>query len=193
MKSERKCYIDLETSGLKIPPAVILAIGAITSDGDEFLQLVTPTQKEWDKAAPEALKVNGLTIERLKEDGLPLADARDLFLSWLVEHDVVKGKCGLVMQNPTFDIGFLSAAMGSELDFIGFPFFDTTDVRSMFSKVVNRNLVKPATWPNGSPKRDGHSISRALGVEEEPEVHDALEGAKVVKRNYDACLDLLDE
>jgi DNA polymerase III epsilon subunit-like protein len=187
--------IDLETSGLDYNTgAVILSMGATVDVKlkkgetemvvDEFYALVRPTEAQWKQASPKALEVNGLTWDVLQKDGKPLPDVCEDFLRWCVDHHVARGKASLVGQNPNFDMGFLRRFMGAELDFIGFPWDDLFDVRDLYSILANRGKLPILKY------RSGENIANALGVEPEPAIHNALEGAKVVRRNYAALVAL---
>ena len=76
--------------------------------------------------------------------------------------------------------------MQADLDYIGAPYERPVDIRNMFSEAIRRGRI--ITSEQG---RSGVIISEVLGVEPEPEVHDGLEGAKVVKRHYDKLKELL--
>lgn len=192
---KRHIFLDIETSGLKPPPegdAVILSIGAVAEVGgnkserefSEFYALICPTKTQWELAAQEALQVNGLTWETLQAEGKPFSEVREEFLRWAMENRLSGGNVVLVGQNPRFDLGFLQCYMGAELRFIGFPLGEPIDIRDLYSILVNRKVMPYLK------KRDGHSISKALGVLEEPWPHNALEGARAVQRNYSAMLAL---
>lgn len=183
-------FVDLETSGLEPNEgACILAIGAVVEKSvkknpvSEFSVLVKPTEAQWMLASPKALQVNGLTWERLQAEGVPFADARDMFLEWLVSL-TVRSSFTYVGQNPSFDFKFLGAFMGAELEFIDFPTKDIVDIRDLYSILMNRRKVPFLKY------RSGENISKAIGVEPEPAVHDALEGARVVRRNYHRLVEL---
>lgn len=187
--SKKRFFIDLETSGLEPSQgAVILQIGCLTDDPEdgEFSMTILPTNEEYMKASPKAIEVNGLTWETLQEKGKPYSEVKEEFLRYLSRCGI-EG-CVLIGQNPTFDMKFLKYFMKDELDYLGVPYQRPVDVRSMYSEAIRRGKVKPI-----SDDRRGHTISRTLGVKEEPKVHDALEGAKVVKRNYDKLKELLSE
>jgi DNA polymerase III epsilon subunit-like protein len=173
------CFIDLETSGLEPPDAVILSIGAI-SGKDELYIVVKPTDEEWQRASPKALEVNGMTWDEVS-GGVSLNDAKWMLMQFLLDHDIVGKKGRFVGQNPTFDMKFLNFYMGSELDFIGAPTNNPFDIRELYRFLVQHDLAPVLDYYSG--KR----IANSLGVEEEPEPHNALEGAKVVRRNYYAC------
>ncbi len=190
--SGRHIYVDLETSGLNPDQGhMILGIGAVAELGikkreiTEFSRLVRPTDKQWALAHPKALEVNGLTWERLMDEGRPLNEVKDEFCSWLVGGRVRVSTVQYVGQNPEFDIKFLKWYMNGELLLINFPMEPLTDVRDLYSILVNRKVMPYLK------NRSGKNISMALGVEPEPDVHDCLEGARVVRRNYLKIVELL--
>ena len=186
-KDDRKrVFIDLETNGLEPSKgAIILQIGALTDNEDDpvFYDTVLPTNEQYARSSPEAIKVNGLTWEVLQEKGRPWQDVKDDFVRWLDQ--IVIHECVFVGQNPAFDMKFLRYHV-PEVEFLGAPVANPIDIRNMYSTAVRKGLVNPV-----ESGRTGHVISRSLGVEEESEVHDALGGAEVVKRNYDKLQELL--
>lgn len=191
MASKKILYLDIETTGLNpLNGAVILSIGAVVDRKTkrnpiaEFYGLIKPTFSEWEIASPKALEVNGLTYEYLQEHGKPFSDVRDMFISFLVEMGITGNKAIVVGQNPNFDMSFLRQYMLAELAFIGFPFHEVYDNRDFYSILENRRVVPLLKG------RSGANIAAALGVEPEPEPHNALEGARVAKRNFEAMLAL---
>lgn len=192
------CFLDLETTGLEPSEGhVIASIGAVAVRNvkkdpiKEFYVEVTPTPEQWGRANPRALEVNGFTYDRLVEQGKPLREAAHDFLEWLVDNGVVTGKAVVVGHNPGFDLKFLYAYLGTDLEFINFPTSrdDVIDIRELYDILVNRRVM-----PYLSPRQGGRSaknIARVLRVEEEPVVHNALEGARLAQRNYDAIMAML--
>lgn len=191
--AKRNIYLDTETSGLEPSTGhALLSLAAIVELGSkppytevsEFSILVRPTEAQWQNASHEALKVNGLTWEKLQAEGRPLNEAIDEFGRWLVSIPGLSKSVDVVCQNPAFDMKFLRAAMGAQLDMIGFPFKNTIDIRDLYSILVNRRVMPYLKY------RSGKNISQALGVEPEPDVHTAIEGARVVHRNYLKLIEL---
>lgn len=194
-QKKRLLFVDLETSGLEpMEGHVILAIGAVVEvpgkghegELDEFNIYIKPTESQWKMASPQALEVNGLTWDYLQEHGVPFEEAQREFVSWLVKNKVDNSRVIYVGQNPSFDLKFLGYWMGTELEFLGFPreAEEVFDIRQLYSILASRKVVPFLK------KRSGHEISKALGVEEEPIPHQAIEGARVVKRNYDKIVSL---
>lgn len=67
-----RIYVDTETSGLKSPDSCILEIAAVLLDNeggeiDVFASLVNPGEEALALASPEALSVNGLTLDDLRK------------------------------------------------------------------------------------------------------------------------------
>lgn len=185
-----RVYIDIETSGLEpTEGACILAIGAMAQRFDDdtpkastptenFEVVVLPTNEQWEKASPEALKVNGMTLEYLKEHGVPLQEAIAEFTTFIARNFKPGESYFHVGQNPAFDIKFLRWAMGEELKFLGYPFYDSVNIIECFKTIqqIDRTLK--------TDRYNGHAISRALGVKEEDKVHTAMGGTEAVYRNY---------
>ena len=185
--TKKRFFIDIETSGLKpYEGAVILQIGCLTDDPKDgtFSETILPTNEEYGRRSPKAIEINGLTWEVLQEKGKPFKDVRDALIRYLMKAGIDEGV--FVGQNPGFDMGFFKFYMKADLDYIGAPYERPVDVRNMYSEAIRRGRV--ITSEQG---RSGSIISEVLGVEPEPEVHDGLEGAKVVKRHYDKLKELL--
>jgi len=182
--------VDLETSGLKSGLHCILSIGAVVQRNvkkdpiREFSALITPTENQWKLASAEALAINGLTWERLVEEGRPFADVRDDFIRFLVENLVSSKKTTYIGQNPKFDLRFLVDYMGNELEFVDFPFNDVVNIQDLYSILANRKEVPVLK------SRSAERIAKAIDVEPEPEIHDALEGARLVHRLYNKLVEL---
>lgn len=182
--NRKRVFIDLETNGLEPSKGyIILQMGAVTEDGETFYATVLPTNEQYMKSSPDAIKVNGLTWEVLQEKGKPWDEVKDDFVRWLNKIQI--HECVFVGQNPSFDMKFIRYQI-PEVEFLGAPVANPIDIRNLYSTAVRKGLVTPV-----ESGRTGHIISRSLGVEEESEVHDALGGAEVVKRNYDKLQELL--
>lgn len=179
-------FLDIETTGLEPSEgAVILSVGFVLNKGEQaFEATLKPTTEEWNKANPKALEVNGMTWEYLQEHGVSLDAAKDLIVNYLLDNHVLKGDAIFVGQNPGFDIKFLRHYMGAELEWIGAPLDDVLDNIYLF-----KSLCKVDPELKKQRKFNTHAMSQALGVPEEPEVHNALEGAKAAMRNYWAIWD----
>lgn len=182
---KKLCFIDLETSGLVPGEHVILSIGAIVAN-QEFSALIVPTDAEWARTSSEALDVNGLTLDVLRYNGQPLREVANMFAQWLFNNGIVFGKGQFVGQNPAFDLGFLAHFLADEFAFYNITRHLPIDVRDMYSRAINAGLVIPV-----GKYRDSHTISKSLGLPEEPWPHDALEGARAVRRHYEKLTELL--
>ena len=183
---QTRVYLDTETTGLEIPDAVILSIAFIVDrvgeDGkyataDTLDIVINPTDDEWAKASPGALKVNGMTKEFLDEHGIAREEARKELTAFILKNNLNYDTAYLVGQNPKFDIKFLQHYYPS-LDWLGFPYRSVVDNISYAQDLMQYDFTfKPR-------KLSGHYLSKALGVEEEDAVHTAMGGAEVVKRNF---------
>jgi DNA polymerase III epsilon subunit-like protein len=189
-------FIDLETTGLTPPPegvACILAIGALAEvkvKGEEqprvveFYRLVKPTEQQWAMADEKALQVNGLTWDVLQQKGVSLDEAKTEFGRWFAENKIKTSSHQYIGMNPNFDLSFLFTYMAPELEFVDAPIEDPLDLRDLYSVLVNRRKASFLKY------RSLKNISMSLGVEPEPEPHDALEGVKALKRSYDRVNEL---
>jgi len=182
----KKCFIDLETSGLEpwedgedeTKKGVIFSAGFVLETGKELQVIITPTIKEWGYASPQALEVNGMTWDFLKEEGYTFSDAVGKVIHWLQKNGVTKDEYVFVAQNASFDRKFLVHFMGEWIDFVNGP-DQWIDFIPIYKNIGSR-LGLNTFYQNS------HHISKELGVPEEPKPHEAIEGARVLKRNYDA-------
>jgi DNA polymerase III epsilon subunit-like protein len=101
--------VDTETGGLDSEKASILSLGAvILEDGaivDEFYVLIN--EGSTLVAEPAALKVNGLTIDQIKQDGTYPEEALNQFTKFLMRNYLPMSNVTLVGHNLQFDVGFI--------------------------------------------------------------------------------------
>lgn len=180
----KKAFIDLETSGLEPGKGVIFSAGVTLSTGEEETEVIfTPTREEFDNASPKALEVNGMTWDYLVENGVPFDQARKELLSWLVDVGVNRDNWVFMAQNAKFDRKFMEHFMKDLMySFYGLP--DTWVDFIPLYKHYGRKLELNVKYRNQT------HIAEQLGVPPEPEVHEALEGARSLKRNYMALRQL---
>jgi len=181
----KKCYVDLETTGLnpwvdgdgKNDKGVILSAGFILETGNEAQVIITPTEEEWGYANPIALEVNGMEWEYLVKFGVPFADAVTFICDWLADNEVTSDEWVFMAQNAPFDRKFLEHFMGDWLKFANAPetWVDFIPIYKDIGFKLGLNVRKQNT----------HHISQQLGVPEEPKPHEAIEGARALKRNRD--------
>jgi DNA polymerase III epsilon subunit-like protein len=194
-------FLDTETTGLApTSGAVILSIAMISDDHQphspchELELYITPTEEQWTCATEEALKVNGLTLNFLRENGVPLATAVDKVCTWIAGQRVWLGT-DVIGQNPDFDFRFLRYFMGSNLLNMGFPIHrNPINVIDMAKELAHHDpTFKLPINGSGRPSFKGSAISQALGLPPEPEIHRALAGAHACRNNYYALLDRLNK
>lgn len=156
--------VDLETTGLDPQVHEIIEIGAINVDtGAEFSIKVQPSHIE--TADPVAMKVNGYTDEKWV-GAVPLCDALMLLKEFAGE-----GKY-MMSYNVSFDRMFTEKAY-KECE-IGYPFY------------YHHFDLLTLAWYRlhaGSPL-SLKSVCKQLRLEEEPDVHSALEGCRAAYRVY---------
>ncbi len=189
----KRCFVDLETTGLNPwrdngkanDKGVILSAGFILETGPELEVIITPTVEEWGHASSQALQVNGMTWDFLKENGVPWEDAARRILEWLSEEEITEEEWVFYAQNAPFDKKFLLHFLGDWLTFIDVPtvWIDFIPIY----KRVGRELKLNVHYQNT------HHISKQLGVPEEPKPHQAIEGARALNRNYEALRKLAAE
>jgi DNA polymerase III epsilon subunit-like protein len=188
---KKKCYVDIETTGLEPSGpvgtrGVILSAGFVLETGEEFEVVIMPSEQDWKDANSVALQVNGITKEFLLKRGVEPDIAFKSIAVWLMEHGVSEANGWVFFgQNPSFDRKFILFYMKEYLSWIDAP-RRWVDMIPYFKKLGP--ILKLDTT-----RQNTHHISQQLGVPEEPKPHQAIEGAKAVKRNYEALQRLAKE
>lgn len=90
-------FVDTETTGLKAGAHQVIEIGAMTSEGAEFVRLIR--LERGAEVSPDAMRVNGIDLRgrEWRESAVSLRDALDSFVRWLPTGAV------LVAHNAAFD------------------------------------------------------------------------------------------
>lgn len=99
--------IDLETGGFNSQTDAICSISykILGSKADVVTHYIKPYDKNYNE---EALRINGLTIEKLEKEGILLCDALRSLKNWIKIHsNHIKHNIKLLGQDLRFDIGFL--------------------------------------------------------------------------------------
>lgn len=182
-------FVDVETSGLQwaIPDACTLSIGALFMDRDgsvvsEFYGVILPTDEQIEKMSPEAMAVNGLTPEILRAEGKPAEEVWKAFADWLKENKITATKTRYVGQNPLFDLAFIEAEAPTLIKKYGWVKDRVLDIIQLYMTAESKFIVP--YLGKGRKGKKGNNIAMALAVEGEPEVHNALEGARLNYRNF---------
>ncbi|MEA4906896.1 MAG: 3'-5' exonuclease [Anaerolineaceae bacterium] len=108
IRDELPAYIsvDVETSGPVPEEYALLSIGACTLDGGErFYVELQPTSLH---AQAEAMRVHGLSLERLAQEGLPPQAAMARLDAWLAQAVPAGEKPIFVAFNAAFDWMFVN-------------------------------------------------------------------------------------
>lgn len=183
---------DSETTGLRPEMgATILTFAALHESGESFEVTVQPTEEEWESAHPKALEVNGLTWDDVK-DGVPIIDAGDMFGDWMIKHNFAQNKNILLAgQNPGFDMTFMWYFWRDVMRAIGFPtrareVLDAQTLYIIWAGQVKGKIVKP------NQRTSLKNICLAIGIEPEPEPHNALQGASATMRAIQKMSDDID-
>lgn len=99
--------VDVETAGPNPSQYSLLSIGACTvarPRGTFYVEL----QPVNDNALPEALEVTGISLERLKDSGLPAAEAMAKFEEWISGNTRAGSRPVMVALNAPFDWMFVN-------------------------------------------------------------------------------------
>jgi DNA polymerase III epsilon subunit-like protein len=152
--------IDIETSGDNAKQHQILSIGAVDYTTNKTFYGECKLS-EFDLYMPEALKINGFTVEQIYDASKPTAlKLYSQFLEWAIPRGNI-----LAGQNVgSFDVQFLKK---NHADYGGmWPFkHNYLDLHSVYFAKYGESLSL-------------RKICQALGIEPEPDVHNALTGAQ---------------
>lgn len=165
---------DIETTGLDDHIHDIIDIGLILADQDTLEILDTFETKikpeNIKEANPESLKINGYN-EKDWQNSLSLKKGLEIYVN------KVKGAV-FCAHNVTFDWGFLKEAFRKSgvqdtMDYHRLELFSVAYAKLNFSGLKNFNLS---------------TLAEFLGIEPEPEVHRALNGARLAYEVYKKLL-----
>ena len=188
--TKRILFVDLETTGFSPEYAGTASVGAVLMgiDGqieDEFYAIICPTDAQMSHpGAPGAFKVNGFSPEELKDKGRPAEDVWTDFGAWLKDNKVTSTKVRYVGQNPKFDLAFIQAEAPQLVKKYGFVPHRALDIIDLYGVSESRFIVPFISGEGKRKGKSGNSLAKALQVEGEPEVHNALEGARLNWRNF---------
>jgi DNA polymerase-3 subunit epsilon len=129
----------------------------------------------------EALEINGLTLEHLRESGRAESVVMQEFGIWM------QGRKGAIFAgaNPAFDVAFLEAA--AKRSGIEWCCGRALDLRAAAWLAYETRGLELAIGKDGNPKLSLESIAGALGLSRSGEKHDALEDALLTM----ACFKML--
>lgn len=153
--------VDIETTGLNPMEHQIVSVGALNlATGDIFYEECRIYPE--DKIDPLALKINGFKEDYIRDSSLQTPiELYEYFITWSLGKSKMLGSC-----NISFDLSFLKKVhFQSGREFREFPFRRNIDLYSVFYT---------KTGKIGSLK----FICQELGIEPEPEIHNALVGAQ---------------
>lgn len=176
----RLIVVDTETGGLRADRHALLSIAAVDSEGGEaFHSLVRPSA-DW-LVDEEALKVNGLSLDFLRDAGRAEVVVMNEFVKWM------QARKGAVFAgaNPSFDVAFLEAA--AKRNGMEWRAGRTLDLRAAAWLAYETKGLELQMDKNDNPKLSLDSISQALGLSRSGEKHDALEDALLTM----ACFKML--
>jgi len=106
-KKEVHIVADVETSGPNPSGYAMLSIGACTV-GDPQQTFYTELQPDKHAFTPEAMAVNGLSLEKLTADGSPPAEAMQRFADWVKHVVPADAQPVLAAFNAPFDWMFIN-------------------------------------------------------------------------------------
>lgn len=161
--------VDTETGGLRADRHALLSVAAVDSDGESYHALIRPSA-EWI-VEDEALKLNGLSLDFLRDAGRAESFVIKEFLDWIAKR---KGSI-FAGANPAFDVAFLEAA--AKRSNVEWRAGRTLDLRAAAWLAYETRGLALQVGKDGNPKLSLDSIAGALGFSRSGEKHDALEDA----------------
>jgi DNA polymerase-3 subunit epsilon/oligoribonuclease len=180
----------METNGLNMETHIPVEISLIIADADcseiecEYTSLIKPIcydEEEFIKnSTPEALKVNGITYQMLREQGKLPTQVRFEIEDLFVKHSIFRGEAIFICQNPSFDRAFINKLFWHEnMEELKWP-YHWLDLASMYwIKFFGSCYPIPYTV---SLSKD--SIAHAMGLPPEEKPHRALNGVKHLMMCY---------
>ena len=165
----RLIVIDTETGGLDAQKNALLSLSALdTLDGEVFTAMIKPSP-EWI-VEPEAMRVNGFTLDFLEKHGRAERGVMEDFALWLGERRYAL----LAGCNVAFDIGFLRAA--GERVGLTLPLgYRSVDLQAVAWLAWEAGGLELPMGKAGLPKLSLSVISEALGLGRTSKTHNCLE------------------
>ena len=102
MLEELFISVDVETAGPTPGEYALLSIGACLVD-DPSVTFYAELQPDSETTSPEAMAIHGLSLETLKQTGLPPKEAMEKFASWVKSATPATHKAIFVAFNAPFD------------------------------------------------------------------------------------------
>ena len=181
---------DVETGGLDPTQHPLLSIGMVLwHDGaivDRISIIVNEGREMFERATPEALKINGMTWERIEREGVSVVQAYNEIKCFLLRRNLWQKRVTLAGHNVAFDIGFLKrlwSLVGGEAEY-----------RTVFSHrslctqtlAVSLELAGRVSW-----KSTGlDALTKYFGIEVRANggKHDSLEDAVATAKLFNELL-----
>lgn len=169
MKS-RLMVVDTETGGLRADRHALLSVAAVDSTSGEAYHAFIRPSAEW-LVESEALAINGLSLEHLREVGRPEGVVIGELIAWMRRRE------GAIFAgvNPAFDLGFLEAA--SRRVGVEWRGGRALDLRGVAWLAYEQGRLELPLGRDGAPKLSLDSIAGGLGLSRAGRTHDALEDA----------------
>jgi DNA polymerase III epsilon subunit-like protein len=174
MTSPREIYIsvDVETAGPIPGEYSLLSIGACNADEPTrtFACELRPTTRNAD---PAALKVTGLSLERLEQDGLEPHAAMQAFQQWVERVAGADGSPVFVGFNAAFDWSFVNYYFHRYLGSNPFG-FSALDIKSLYMGAAG------STWSATRSSQIAAALKASLKSDHDA-LHDALYQAELFR------------
>jgi DNA polymerase III epsilon subunit-like protein len=172
-EQEHFISVDVETAGPHPGRYALLSIGAcaVKNPVGAFYAELQPDREEWQ---PEALRVSGLKLEKLKESGLPPREAMQAFADWVAKNTPADHRPVFVAFNASFDWMFVNEYFHRYLDHNPFG-HSALDIKAYFMG------LKGMAWSETSMKAITHHYFGERSLTHHA-LRDALDQAELFRK-----------
>jgi ribonuclease T len=171
-QKEAFIVVDVETSGPNPSRYALLSIGACTVD-DPRNTFYAELQPDTHAFTPEAMAVNGLSIEKLAADGLPPTEAVQRFADWVDQVVPADAQPVLAAFNAPFDWMFINDYFHRYLGHNPFG-HSALDIKAYFMGLHG------VTWQETSHERIGHRYDGKTELTHHA-LYDAIDDAGILQ------------
>ena len=136
LKENPVLCIDTETGGFNPKEDALCSIAVLLPNGDSTKEwYIYPYNKNYNE---EAMKINGLCLEFLRDNGVTIEQFKIEFIEYIKENFDVSTykKIQLLGHNVSFDIGFLKEALKEQYNlFLHYHFKDSMILANMLKDI----------------------------------------------------------
>ena len=173
MPEELFICVDVETAGPIPGQYAMLSIGACLVD-DPSTTFYVELQPDREDFSPEAMRIHGLSLDSLKQTGLPPKEAMEQFSSWVKKVSLLDRKAVFVALNAPFDWMFVNDYFHRYLGENPFG-HSALDIKAYFMGQMGVNWAETSLKHISEHLLEQHSLDHNA-------LSDALEQAEVFRK-----------